>query len=241
MNISCRSRKDKHGYARMLVSGAFLFFILSCASYLPEEIYLSQSDISGGNRFVLTTSSTGLDVKYHRDNPPNFAVAAMFGLLGGVIVEENREQKDNELREDTENISKGVNLRTQLAEYFTEEMRNANSQLTVDYFDVTGQVSSQDIIQKGYDAIIELDLTELSLRKISGEEKARIYAEVWGKMTQLQNKKLVWKKREVALSAEDISVRPFTEGDKEKLMRMIEETMRETTSALAKDIVFFHE
>lgn len=218
---------------------------LSCTSAPPTRVAITNDQLSNCNAVALHVSSSKLDVKYSREGGMYSGTAALgvasallVSLLGmataftaDALIKSSKDSKS------TEGVRKAFDdnyFERLLGDYFIENIRKANS-FKINYSEHTNYKALSD---KGYNAIIELNIDELSLKRAGVTDKLNIYIHVLGKMVDLQNESAIWSQHEAFMSDEEYTLDEYKENEGKILREAIDKALKKIAFSLACNIIY---
>lgn len=206
------------------------------AGHAAKQISLEKHRISEFHSVSLHVSSAELSIRYSAETQSvEWAFATLFSPLAGLLMYALEPAADKTLDEkraqDFESIMNPYEKI--LGKYFVEEMEKA------DVFKIRqlDKKTTPELKQDGYDACIELNIEELSLRKEPYSDKCRVHILVNGKMIDLREERLLWEKNENVLSEEEYTIDEYKEN-LGMLGQIIDRMLRKIAGRLACDIAY---
>jgi len=219
----------------------FIFLSLSCSSYgpPPPNIHIAKSQLSNHKKVALTVTSSELDVKYSRaDFSLLSPLAAMFGVLPFLAVlgieEASDSKKDHSRAIIIQESTTKQYLEKLLGDNFIERIRTTNPF----YIGSRHHDRPQTLITEGFDALIELRVEDLCLKRKSYSEVLEVYLLVTGKMISLHDNKIIWSQREEDLSDEVHTYDAYKDDNASILKGILEKMFHKIAVRMANDIIF---
>lgn len=119
-------------------------------------------------------------------------------------------------------------------DYFSEYLRRANI-FRLNYSD---RKPYKALVDTGYNAIIELNMEELCLKRAGQTDKLNVYVSVWGKMVDLQSEQVIWSHHEVIMNDEEHTLDEY-KADRAILLReLIDKAFRKIAYRLANNFIY---
>lgn len=227
---------------RLVVILISVSFVSSCAT-VPEQTYVERSRISKLNRVAVKVSYAGLDVKQARETGISVATAAsfvFFGLLGFAVMAAEGAGKssvDRQVADDIKKNTEKIEFDGMLRDYFIDNLRKANVFKLVGKPDATAPHGYAGLRDDGYDSLVELDIKELALRK-DYTDKLKVYADVWGRMVDLQNGEVVWNRQEVVIDSDGQTIETYMADGGKLLKKSVDQGMKKIAARLTNDFVY---
>ena len=176
---------------RFILNTFLLTSLISCSSAPPSQVYVKKSQLSKIQVVALNVSSSKFDVKYSREteiSPGNIALmglAPIFGLIpltiGSIGESLTESSEDHNLANGLQKTIAEKYFEKLLADYFLEQFKEVNL-FKINYLH---NKNTESVINEGYDAIIELNIEELSLKRVWNRDRLNVYTRISGKMANL--------------------------------------------------------
>jgi hypothetical protein len=239
----------ENNFLKFFTTNFLLVFIASCAS-APKQIYLNKDELSKINKVALSVSGVELDIRDARGSGPSTGSNCIIGLgavticlplicLPMVVEPAGEYAIDKEKTREFRSSLGEHSYEEMLGKHFLDQLNQANFK-SVNYSNYT---SHNVLIKEGYDALIHLEVAELSLKRGmlysvgSTNKKYYIYISVWGEMFDLEKGKLIWKKLEARASKEEHTLEEYKADEGEILNDILEKMFNKIAFRMAIDMI----
>ena len=137
-----------------------LTFLLSCAS-VPQQTFLEKGKLSKFNVVALSVLSTDLDVQQSRNNGLwTVCTIPLLGFVAPGIEYGIRRSVDQAHTKSIKDTTGEFSTGKLLGNYFIDDMRKASRFKTINFIDHLDQNNYKNLVNEGYNAIIELNIKE---------------------------------------------------------------------------------
>lgn len=217
---------------RIFLFAVIISSIISCAN--PTEIYVKKSQLYKLNKVAVNVSSSELDVKYSRETGLSTGTSLtlmIVPLIGLMAIPAEYFAKHSEDKERTEGVRESTNkyyIEKLFSDYFLGELGKIHL-FEVEY---SNEKSYERLINKGYDSIIEINIDELSLTRTKAD-LLNVYVSVWGKMVNLENKKVIWRNNETIMSDEAYPLDKYQSEGGKILKHLVDKMFRKIAFRMA--------
>ena len=207
--------------------------MLSCATTIPKETYLTSANLSGISRVAIIASANAPDVTYSSSNmPTSFMLFPLIGILPAMIEGAARSGMD---AEHGQQIGKRVDL-TGIEYKITEVF--AGSIVPAGHFKAVERIKNKNqdeqlLSTSGYDAIIRLTVSEISLDRMAGDYVG-LHIHVQGQLKNLRSGQIIWDREEIVTSPESHQLDYYKENGLKELNALLEKAGKK----LAYDFVY---
>jgi hypothetical protein len=190
------------------------------------------------NDVALNVSSSKLDVRYLRETEFSSGVVGIFGLIpliiGSMGESLTESSEDHNLADDLQKTVAEKYFEKLLADYFLEQFVETN------HFKISclDNKNAESAIDEGYDAVIELNIEELSLKRVWNRDRLNVYARISCKMVNLRQKKVIWDRTEDMLSDEEYTFDEYKAQNGKILKGLIDKIFRKIAYRLSSDIIY---
>jgi len=208
-----------------LLCFGIVLLLTSCAS-LPKETYLDAANLSGIKKVAVVVSVSAPEVTYASANATG--QGGLIGLVATVVVlaEDNSHKREINGHVDLGSIG------DKMAQSFLQPLKKSDRFQYAEY--LTGKDQNRlHLAADGYDAIIRLDVRDISIQKTVGYN-ATLCAKAHGQMECLATGKVVWDREEFVASTEPRAIAYYEENGLKDLDTILEKAGRN----LAYDFVY---
>lgn len=219
-----------------------LSLLISCAS-VPTQTYLEKKSLSKFKKVAVNVSAAELDVKYSRETGMSIGTSAsvaifpLFGLAVMAAEGASKSAADRELAEDVKKNTNAIRFDNMLRDYFLANLKQSNVFKVIGHTDSPDSKIHKKLLDDGYDSLIELEIKELALRK-DYADKLKVFADVWGKMTDLEKGEIVWNRQEVVINSDEHTIEEFKADGGKVLKEETEKVLKKITSRLTNDFIY---
>jgi hypothetical protein len=205
--------------------------ILACNATFPKEVYITSKNLTGISRVAILTSSNSVDVTYSLTESGLRLHRLFLGPLFWGIEDGARSNIDSEHAQE---ISKRIDIaiiENKMAEYFTGFIITANSFKTVDH--IKNKIQDEQLLMnKGYDAVMRLTVSEMSLEREAGDQLG--FHIVKGQLKHLKSDKIVWDREEIIKSSELYPLEYY----KENGLKELDLLLKKASQKLSYDFIY---
>ena len=206
-------------------------FLISCAT-VPRETYLKKMSLSGISKVAIVASVSSLKVSYaKRDNVSLnlYPITGLFPILAEAAI---RSGVDHGHAGDFRQHVDFSHFEETVAQSFMQTLKKGDCFQAVEYFTDKNR-DSQQFSAKGYDAVIHLFVSEITLKRVAGDDVG-LDAFVRGQMEHFSSGKVVWDRGEYVMSPEIHPLDYYKENGLKELDMMLMKAGRN----LAYDFVY---
>ncbi len=212
---------------------------ISCAT-LPQQTYLTSASLSGISKVAIVVSVNAPEVLYAKDTTSGYTgVGLLFGPLGILIeigavatvaaVKSGIDQGHAAEVKEHMNIS---HFEDKTAQSFMQPLKKGYLFQSVEQMPSMNQDSGQ-LHTIGYDAVIRLNVREISIQRAPGDY-VKLIAYVHGEMERLATGSIVWDREEVVTNPEPHTLDYYKENGLKELDTMLEKAAKN----LAYDFIY---
>ena len=205
--------------------------LTSCATG-SRETYLKKMNLSGISKVAIVASVSFPKVSYaKRDNVSLnlYPIAGLFPILAEAAI---RSGVDHGHAGDFRQHVDFSHFEETVAQSFMQTLKKGDCFQAVEYFTDKNR-DSQQFSAKGYDAVIHLFVSEITLKRVAGDDVG-LDAFVRGQMEHFSSGKVVWDRGEYVMSPEIHPLNYYKENGLKELDAMLEKAGRN----LAYDFVY---
>lgn len=215
--------------ALLVASASTLLF--SCGT-VPQQTYLEKWEMSKFNAVAVSVSSADLDVRYLKEK-------ALWtpGLLGWIEYGV-RSSMDQTHAKDIKNATGEFYIGKLFGDYFLEDLRRSNQFKIIVCIDNLDISNYKNLRQKGYNAVIELNIKKLSLTPGIGDKLLKVYVEVCSKMVDLEKEDVIWNRRLAMVSDEQYTIDEYKAEEIQIFKNLIDKMLKKAAYKLTNDIIY---
>jgi len=212
--------------------------IVSCAA-VPKQVDFNKSRITNIKSVALQVTAKELDVRFATETGWSsghliFALLAPLTLPITMGVESASENLSDQAQ--ANEFQKDVTrkyLENLLGDNFINDIQNSKM------FSIEKVVErdNKQLLKQGNDAIIEIKVEELSLKRIT-QNKSRILVRASGTMIDLRQDEVIWKRIVTMVSAEEYTFEEYKADNSRLLQEQLSTTFNKLASRFSNDIIF---
>lgn len=235
--------RKKYPIPGIFISGMVSLSLLSSCASVPAQTYMEKSKLSKFSKVAVNVSAAELDVKYSRETGMSIGTSAsvaifpLFGLAVMAAEGAGKSSMDRELAEDIKKNTEAVRFDNLLRDYFLDNLKKANVFKAFSNADSADSIAHKKLLDDGYDSLIELEIKELALRK-DYADKLKVYADVWGRMIDLEKGEIVWNRQEVVINNDEHTIEAYKSDSGKILKESVDQVFKKIASRLANDFIY---
>ena len=214
----------------------------SCTT-IPKPICPNKETINSIKTVAISVSCSDVGVKYFRESgwSGTTHIVSAIGIIPAIIAASaeasTEKSQDQKLVEQLPKTISREYVSMVLGNEFLSKLQEANIFRTIEYTDTCNRDSRNNLSSKNYDALINLNIKELSLRGYSGGV-VRLCANVKGELITLKNGNVEWKEQEAITSDNAYQLDYYINQESENLKNAIDQILKKIAEKLANDLIY---
>jgi hypothetical protein len=222
----------RYGFHKLLhlILKLFLFIctasqLISCASTIPKQIYLTNASLSNISKVAVVSSANVPEASYsiNSSDAGYSGYTVLFGLIVFPAMGLEAAIRSGVDQEHAARITEQTDLgylEEKLVQSFMEPLKKSARFQTTEYMK-TKNLDNDQLLAEGYDAIIRLSLYKISIERTVGSITS-LYVSARGQMEGLRSKRILWEREEIVRSSKSRSLDYYRQNGLNEIDAIIE-------------------
>lgn len=214
---------------------SFYSFLITCCASIPKQKYLQKTSLENISSIYVIVTTSDLEVKYAREastTESQFVLSLIFKPIIALPIEwAIRSAEDSNVSQALQDTSQSSRISNRLGYLFTSMLKEKQIFQKIDFKCVSK--GENPIITNIYDAIVKIEIEEISLRRRYGD-RLILFIQVTAQMKSINNAEILWDRNEIIESTESYQLEYF----KQNGIPMLDKYLYKLAKRLSNEIIY---